>query len=172
MKQARELFQIPIMDWKEKLGEPNDKEEIEKWLNVRLEEEMTKKKNQSLEMKNISSTIIKGEKELLERLFSNILENAIKYTPEKGKIIIEMKRERDEVEVAISDNGIGIKKENRRKIFDRFYRIEEARTTESRSSGLGLAISQKIAKIHQAEIKVKSEYGKGSCFTVDFLSKD
>jgi len=134
--------------------------------------EMTKKKNQSLEMKNISSTIIKGEKELLERLFSNILENAIKYTPEKGKIIIEMKRERDEVEVAISDNGIGIKKENRRKIFDRFYRIEEARTTESRSSGLGLAISQKIAKIHQAEIKVKSEYGKGSCFTVDFLSKD
>ncbi|MBC8385960.1 MAG: HAMP domain-containing protein [Candidatus Cloacimonetes bacterium] len=130
--------------------------------------ELAKAKKQALELKNITSQKIKGEKELLKRLFSNLLENAIKYTPEKGKIMIEMGTKDKQVKVSITDNGIGIKPDFQEKIFDRFFRIDEARTTESKSSGLGLAISQKIAKIHKTEIKVKSELGKGSCFSASF----
>ncbi|MCD4817065.1 MAG: sensor histidine kinase [Candidatus Cloacimonetes bacterium] len=130
---------------------------------------IAQKKNQSIEMKNVSSLNIKGEKGLLKRLFSNIMENAIKYTPENGKIIIEMVRIKNKIEVSISDNGIGIKTEFQEKIFGRFFRIDEARSSESRSSGLGLAISQKIAKIHNTEIIVKSKFGKGSCFSISFV---
>jgi signal transduction histidine kinase len=118
--------------------------------------------------------MIKGDVFQLTRLFTNLIENAIKYTPNHGYINIEIQTIDKLILVNIQDTGIGIEPENLPLIFDRFWRAETARSrsiTDSKSpnqkgSGLGLAIAQVIAKRHHGKITVKSKLGLGSCFQV------
>jgi len=131
---------------------------------------LAKNKNQKIDFFEKADTEIIGEKELLIRLFSNIVENAIKYSHENGEISIKLSENNSKVVVSISDNGIGIEPEYKDKIFDRFFRIDESRTSEPGGSGLGLAIAQKIASLHDAEIKVDSAIGAGSTFHITFPS--
>lgn len=107
-----------------------------------------------------------GEPIQLNRLFSNLIENALKYTVEGGKVEIRISREGHYLRVNVHDTGIGIAPEHIKNIFDRFWRADEARTYRAGGSGLGLAIAQVIAKNHGGSISVTSQVGVGSCFTV------
>jgi len=102
----------------------------------------------------------------LEELFSNIIENAIRYTPENGSITIEIAKQKDKHVISISDTGIGIPEEEQGKIFERFYRVDKARSRDDGGAGLGLSIAAMIVKMHKGEIKVKSQPNKGSVFTI------
>jgi OmpR-family two-component system manganese-sensing sensor histidine kinase len=111
-----------------------------------------------------------GDCEQLKRLFSNLLENAINYTPVEGKIEITTRSTDSYIYVSIKDTGVGISPDNLEKVFDRFWRANESRTYNCGGSGLGLAIAQAIAKKYGGLITVKSELGVGSCFTTRLLS--
>lgn len=109
---------------------------------------------------------VQGDKTHLRRLFYNLVNNAIKYTPSNGRIHITAKRSDHQAVISISDTGIGISKENLTKIFDKFFRAGEAKQNDASGTGLGLSIAQSIAKMHGGRIAVESQIGKGSTFTV------
>ena len=100
------------------------------------------------------------------QVIDNILNNAIKYSPDGGKITFSMKTTDSQLFVSISDEGLGIPKADLPKIFDRFYRVDKARSRAQGGSGLGLAIAKEIVKQHKGFIWAKSEYGHGSTFTI------
>ena len=102
----------------------------------------------------------------MTQVIDNILNNAIKYSPDGGKITVSMKTTDDQMILSISDQGLGIPKQDLPKIFDRFYRVDRARSRAQGGTGLGLAIAKEIIKQHNGFIWAKSEYGKGSTFTI------
>jgi len=110
--------------------------------------------------------VVNADELHLRRLFFNLIDNAIKFTPANGNIRISLKYEKQKAAVSIADTGIGIGKENLPKLFDKFFRIEGKVKDSSPSSGLGLSIAQSIVKLHKGEIAITSELGKGSIFTV------
>ncbi len=113
-----------------------------------------------------SNLYMLGEPVRLNRLFSNLIENALKYTPKGGTVEIETSREGHSLRISVRDTGIGIAPESLKHIFDRFWRADKSRSYRSGGSGLGLAIAQAIAQSHGGSITVTSKVGSGSCFTV------
>jgi len=114
----------------------------------------------------INSVWIEIDTDKMTQVIDNILNNAIKYSPDGGKITVSMKTTDDQMILSISDQGLGIPKEDLPKIFDRFYRVDKARSRAQGGTGLGLAIAKEIIKQHKGFIWAKSEYGKGSTFTI------
>ena len=114
----------------------------------------------------ITSVWIEIDTDKMTQVIDNILNNAIKYSPDGGKITVTMKTTDDQMILSISDQGLGIPKEDLPKIFDRFYRVDKARSRAQGGTGLGLAIAKEIIKQHNGFIWAKSEYGKGSTFTI------
>ncbi|KXB06993.1 hypothetical protein AKJ51_02320 [candidate division MSBL1 archaeon SCGC-AAA382A20] len=106
-----------------------------------------------------------GNPRLLDKVFRNLVSNAVQYTPPEGKIEIKAKSTDNEVRISISDNGIGIPKEEQEKIFEKFYRVESAKHEEE-GLGIGLALTKHFVELHEGEIWVESEEGKGSTFYV------
>ena len=126
---------------------------------------------------------ILGDRLRIRELFLNLLENAVKYTEEGGKITIHLTRNhapssgKDNgnglepgktglAEITVTDTGIGIAKQDQERIFDRFFRVDKARSREQGGSGLGLSICKWIVEAHRGKISVESEFGKGSSFIV------
>ncbi len=108
---------------------------------------------------------IKGDRQRIKQVFGNLLTNAIKYTPNKGKINVELKDENGHLLVSISDNGIGIAEEEHDKIFEKFYTVGgKSLTRESERMGLGLTIAKGIVEAHGGKIWVESKLDKGSTF--------
>ena len=114
----------------------------------------------------LENLAVKGDRVQLRQLFLNILENAVRYTPSGGNISGSLSRRKQTAVVAISDTGIGIPPEHLPHIFERFYRVDKARSRAQGGSGLGLAIAKSIAEVHGGEITVESQVGKGSTFQV------
>lgn len=114
----------------------------------------------------INSVWIEIDTDKMTQVIDNILNNAIKYSPDGGKITVSMKTTDDQMILSISDQGLGIPKQDLPKIFDRFYRVDRARSRAQGGTGLGLAIAKEIIKQHRGFIWAKSEYGKGSTFTI------
>ena len=102
----------------------------------------------------------------MTQVIDNILNNAIKYSPDGGRIKVGMKTTDAQLIISISDEGLGIPKKDLPRIFDRFYRVDKARSRAQGGTGLGLAIAKEIVKQHKGFIWAKSEYGKGSTFTI------
>lgn len=102
----------------------------------------------------------------LEQVLLNLLDNAIKYTPSGGSVVIAAERRDQQVAIKVTDTGIGIPAKDLPRIFERFYRVDEARSREQGGTGLGLAIVKHIIQLHGGEVQVTSEPGKGSTFTV------
>jgi signal transduction histidine kinase len=125
---------------------------------------MAESKNINLSQDVSEDAFLLGEETLLRRLFINLLDNALKYTPERGNISISLKKVDHRVRVIVRDSGIGIPESDLPYIFDKFYRANNA--IGSWSAGLGLSISQWIAELHKGTIKVKSKVGEGSIFSV------
>ena len=115
---------------------------------------------------SINSVWIEIDTDKMTQVIDNILNNAIKYSPDGGKITVSMKTTEDQMILSIKDQGLGIPKQDLPKIFDRFYRVDRARSRAQGGTGLGLAIAKEIIKQHNGFIWAKSEYGKGSTFTI------
>lgn len=114
----------------------------------------------------IASIWMEIDTDKMTQVIDNILNNAIKYSPDGGKITVSMKTTETQLIVSISDEGLGIPKADLPRIFDRFYRVDKARSRAQGGTGLGLAIAKEIVKQHKGFIWAKSEYGHGSTFTI------
>lgn len=110
--------------------------------------------------------IVSGHQDPLHRMLANLLENALRYTDSNGEVNVELYSDHSHATITVSDTGIGIPEESLPRIFDRFYRVDKARSRDHGGSGLGLAIVKAITAMHNAEIDVDSEVGKGTTFTV------
>ena len=120
----------------------------------------------NLRSDRITPVTVQGNAFLLQRLFANLLENALNYTPSGGKVSISLEQEKDWILISIQDTGIGIAPEHLSLIFDRLWRADQARTYRAGGSGLGLAIAKSIVRQHQGRILVTSQLGVGTCFQV------
>ena len=109
---------------------------------------------------------VKGNRVRLKQVIVNLLDNAIKYTPDKGAIQLRVFAANGHAVLEVEDHGMGIPAEALPHIFDRFYRVDPARSADSESAGLGLAIVKSICAAHGAEVEAQSVFGRGSCFRV------
>jgi len=110
-------------------------------------------------------TVAQGQSVMLRRLFVNIINNAIRYTPLKGEILISLSTGKQYAQVIITDNGIGISPEDQEKVFNRFYRVDDSRS-QTKGYGLGLAICKSIIELHHGKITLRSALNQGSTFTI------
>jgi signal transduction histidine kinase len=113
-----------------------------------------------------TTPLINADRNSMEGIFTNLVSNAIKYTPEGGRIWVTLSEEAGFVKAAVCDTGIGIKKENLPRIFDKFYRVKTPETRQIIGTGLGLSIVKSIVDAHLGSISVESEEGGGATFTV------
>lgn len=114
--------------------------------------------------------LIFADENLLGQVLINLLDNAIKYTPRKGKIVIRCRRQDTRILIAFTDTGVGIPHDSIPRVFERFYRVDKARSRDQGGTGLGLAIVKHIVESHGGDVFVESDIGKGSTFGVTFLA--
>ena len=112
--------------------------------------------------------LLYGDRSKLSQILYNLMDNAIKYTPEEGTIRVSLKQENGCILWRVKDNGIGIPDNDQEHIFERFYRVDKARGRETGGTGLGLSIVKQMVKMHDGTISVHSEPGNGSEFVVMF----
>ena len=145
----------------------NVHEIIEESMNV-FRFKLEKKGGKIVNKLNAENPIINGNKSHLVNVFNNLIENGIKYSKDKPVITIESRSDESSMEISIKDNGIGIKKNNIDKIFDKFYREPQGNIHNVKGFGLGLSYVKNIIDKLNAKIFVKSKYGHGSVFTLKF----
>jgi len=126
---------------------------------------LAEQKGIDLRIGRVQEVTILGDKVRLQQLFTNLIDNAIKYTSE-GSIRITVKKDEKNAVVQVVDTGIGIPREEQEKIFKRFYRVDKSRSKEGGGVGLGLSIAEWIVRAHRGRIEVESELNQGSTFTV------
>jgi len=114
----------------------------------------------------VQPATVLGDELRLRELVLNLVENAVKYSGPGGRVEMALEEEESVARLTVTDHGIGIPAEAQSRIFDRFYRTDDARAHDPKGTGLGLAICKWIAEVHQGRIEVHSELGKGSRFTL------
>ena len=129
-------------------------------------EVLAEQKHIAVSLEENAPITIVGDRDRLRQLFLNLVDNAIKYTPEGGRVTLAARRQNGAALFQVHDTGIGIPPEEIEKIFNRFYRVDKARSREQGGTGLGLSIAKWIAELHRGTITVTSEVNKGSTFTV------
>lgn len=129
---------------------------------------LAEKKNQTIEVDAGEEISLEADSEKLSRLITNLIDNAIKYTPPSGKIIAGCLKKEGQIELFVKDTGIGIPPADLDRIFERFYRVDRARSREMGGTGLGLSIVKHIMEAHGGFIRVESEINRGTTFTAVF----
>ncbi|PSF32931.1 two-component sensor histidine kinase [Aphanothece hegewaldii CCALA 016] len=152
--------QMPEINW-ECLNLTNILKEL-----IQIYTPHAKSKNIKLQEKISENLLITGDANQIKRLFTNLIDNAIHYTLPDGEIQIIANSIDEQVYIQVKDTGIGMTSEDLKKVFERFWRADQARSYDQQKTGLGLAIVQAIAQNHQGSISVSSQLGKGSIFTV------
>ena len=109
---------------------------------------------------------ITGDLRSLQEILQNLLDNAVQYSSTGGHIVVRAIVQGEEIVMSVTDNGIGIPKAEQERIFERFYRVDPARSRELGGTGLGLSIAKHLAEVHGGRIQVESELGRGSTFLV------
>ena len=131
--------------------------------------EIASAKNLKLENDlSTQSVNILGEPEMFRSIMANLVDNAVKYTPEGGNVLLLSRKNDQYCEFSVRDNGLGIPDEEKNRIFERFYRVDKARSHAVEGTGLGLSIVKHLAELQQAEIILESKLNVGSCFSVKF----
>ena len=139
---------------------------------ARLMQPLADKKHIALDIRNCDARVIQADEQKIKQLMLILVDNAVKYTPDGGEVHVGFeKAPQGHVRFFVQDTGIGIAKEDQRRIFDRFYRVDKARSREMGGNGLGLSIAQEIVNLHQGSIEVTSTLGKGTRFTVELRTK-
>ncbi len=141
---------------------------LEDIVTEKFEQARTLARDKGIEVTLANSTrvAVRGDPVKLRQLILNLLDNAIKYTPEGGMVTISLDKANGNAVLVVSDTGIGINKDALPHIFDRFYRVDKARSRDLGGSGLGLSICKAIVTAHNGDIEVTSRQGKGTTFTV------
>jgi signal transduction histidine kinase len=130
---------------------------------------VARKKNITLQWKRfgrVAHYTVQGDETQLASMFTNLVDNAVKYTPPGGRVEVTGGCENSEIVIRVSDTGIGIPEGKLLRIFERFYRVDKARSKETGGTGLGLSIVKHIAENHGGRVTVESTLGEGSAFTV------
>ena len=129
-------------------------------------------KNKEITLSNkVKDDVISGNKQMLIELLVILLDNAVKYSPEKTTVKLNSIRSDSSVELTVADQGIGISKSDQTHLFDRFFRADKSRTKDTPGYGLGLSIAKEIVAKHNGHIKVDSEEGRGTTFIVQLPAK-
>lgn len=128
-------------------------------------------RGQEIEVSISDACEIHADSLKIQQVIYNIIENGIKYTPDGGKISVRLFREGRDAILQISDTGVGIPPEDLPHIFDRFYRVDKARSRDTGGTGLGLSIVQQIVRLHAGSIDVQSQLGEGTTFTIELPMK-
>lgn len=118
------------------------------------------------------SLFVAGDPAQLRQVFSNILNNAIKYSPNGGNVTVDVTCEGDTIQIGISDEGLGISEEDATRIFDKFYRSASEESKRIGGTGLGLAICKEIVQLHGGTISVQSQLGEGTTMIVELPMVD
>jgi len=105
---------------------------------------------------------IKADRDKIEQVFVNLIDNAIKYTEDDGRIRVCLVQQNGDVVVTVEDDGIGIREEHLDRVFERFYRVDKARSRKLGGTGLGLGIAKHIVLAHKGEIRIESDTSKGT----------
>ncbi|WP_456400221.1 sensor histidine kinase [Persephonella sp.] len=135
-------------------------------------EYLSKEKNISLINKIPERFYIYVDQKKFEILLKNLIENAIKYNKQDGKVVITAEKENHLIHINVTDTGIGIPKDSQPLIFERFYRVDKSRSRNVGGTGLGLSIVKHIAEAHKGKVEVKSEPNQGSTFTVKIPDRE
>ena len=139
---------------------------------ARLMQPLAEQKKIDLQADNLPKVEIQADEQKIRQLVLILVDNAVKYTPDGGRVSVRYEStEKGRVRFAVSDTGIGIAKEDQAKVFDRFYRVDKARSREMGGNGLGLAIAQEIVHLHKGRIWIQSELGQGTTFFVELRTK-
>ena len=133
---------------------------------LRLLLPQAEKRSQRLVGQVMPNVMLMGDQSKLGQVVYNLTENALKYTPDGGRIAVGLTQRGRTAVLTVQDNGVGIPEEDQSHIFDRFYRVDKARSRETGGTGLGLSIVRQLVALHHGEISVQSEPGRGSLFTV------
>ena len=128
---------------------------------------MARKRSQTLTVNVLDPCEAEADRGKLNQVIYNLMENAIKYTQEGGKIEVTLNREGQQAVLTVRDNGSGIPADALPHLFERFYRVDKARSRETGGTGLGLSIVKQLLSLHGGTIRVESEEGKGSTFTAE-----
>ncbi len=134
---------------------------------IKQQHEFLNEKNINVKLMLKENLYLRGDQNSLFQIFNNIIENAIKYNNENGKIEIKALKEKNNLIIYIQDNGIGISKDDLPFIFERFYRADKSRNSQNQGTGIGLAVARELVEAHQGKIKVESE-GQGTLFKLIF----
>ena len=139
---------------------------------ARAAQVLADRKGVRLKLQNDSPSIaLNADEELLKRMILNLLDNAVKYTPEGGEILLTLARQNGNAEIVVRDTGIGIPATDQQRVFDRFYRVDKARSRALGGAGLGLSIARCIVEAHRGKITIQSIPRHGSTFTVSLPLK-
>jgi signal transduction histidine kinase len=111
--------------------------------------------------------VLEADGERLHQVLYNLVDNALRYTPPGGQVTIGARRAGDTVEISVADTGVGIEPEHLPRLFERFYRVDAARSRDDGGTGIGLAIARSVVEAHGGHIRAASDPGHGSVFTVD-----
>jgi two-component system phosphate regulon sensor histidine kinase PhoR len=145
-------------------------------LNSQRDRADAKELSLSLELGDLDSqSEVKADEEAIRQILDNLIDNAIKYTPEGGSVRVTCRQSEEAIVIEVADSGIGIPRDELNRVFERFYRVDKARSRELGGTGLGLSIVKHLVQSINGQIKVTSRLGAGSRFTVQlprFLPQD
>ncbi|MBQ4347417.1 MAG: HAMP domain-containing protein, partial [Firmicutes bacterium] len=168
---VRDLLQLSRFDndqVKPRLGQVNLSDFLERA--VKQSKILAQQKEQELILGEVPKDIyITADRDRINQVMNNVLSNAIKYSPEQARIEVGFEEDEKYYKVSVADNGLGIKKEDLARIFERFYRVDKARSRSMGGTGLGLAIAREIMELHRGRITADSQYGRGTTMTMWFL---
>lgn len=139
---------------------------------ARVMQPLAEKKQIAIQTEAMEKHEIQADEQKIKQLMLILVDNAVKYTPEGGRVTVGFERApQGRVRFYVQDTGIGISEEDQKRIFDRFYRVDKARSREMGGNGLGLSIAQEIVNLHQGTIQVRSQPGEGTRFIVELKVK-
>ncbi|MEJ2054734.1 MAG: HAMP domain-containing sensor histidine kinase [Calditrichaceae bacterium] len=164
---VHELFELSKLDAMENgpLFEPFSIAELAQDVVLKFQQQAEQKEIHLITKIPVNLPFVSADIGMIDRVLSNFIDNALRFTPSNGKICIELTAADDNVRIKIIDSGSGIPAEEIPYIFDRFYKVEKSRAPNTGGSGLGLAIAKKILDAHGSEVKVESSPGSGTVFT-------
>ncbi len=165
-----ELSELDVMDG-EKSTSPVDLS-LEAENCVEMLKMNAKKHGVSISMaEKEQSCVIQADRDMIQEVIYNLCDNAIRYNKEDGHVQVSVKKNKDNITLEVKDDGIGIPKKDQERIFERFYRVDKARSKKTGGTGLGLAIVKHIAEQHDAEIRLVSNVGEGTTISIIFSEK-